>query len=113
MISMRWRLAGLTRTGIIAQWLPLSTQTDADTRSLVRSFLDVFPSATFWTTELVPGRQEHERTVLLSFYEGGIYAYQGDEGRWQKTMTWVLRKDPDNPYYRWFVGNEKPEPKPQ
>lgn len=38
--------------GLFAQWLPLPTQTDADTRSLVRSFLDVFPYATLWTTEL-------------------------------------------------------------
>lgn len=37
---------------MVAQWLPLPTQTDADTRSLVRSFLDVFPHATLWTTEL-------------------------------------------------------------
>lgn len=38
--------------GLLAQWLPLPTQTDSDTRSLVRSFLDVFPHATLWTTEL-------------------------------------------------------------
>ena len=49
---------------------------------------------------------EHERTLLLSFYEAGIYAYQGDQGHWQKTMAWVLRRDPENPYYRWFVGND-------
>lgn len=38
--------------GIVAQWLPLPTQNDEDTRSLVRSFIDVFPHATLWTTEL-------------------------------------------------------------
>jgi spermidine synthase len=38
--------------GMLAQWLPISTQNDEDTRSLVRSFLDVFPYATLWTTEL-------------------------------------------------------------
>jgi spermidine synthase len=38
--------------GLFAQWLPLPTQTDDDTRSLVRSFLDVFAYATLWTTEL-------------------------------------------------------------
>ena len=38
--------------GLFAQWLPIATQNDEDTRSLVRSFLDVFPSATLWTTEL-------------------------------------------------------------
>jgi spermidine synthase len=49
-----YRLAArrLREQGIVAQWLPLPTQTDADTRSLVRSFIDVFPHATLWTTEL-------------------------------------------------------------
>lgn len=42
----------LNTHGLLAQWLPLPTQTDADTRSLVRSFLDAFPYATLWTTEL-------------------------------------------------------------
>ena len=36
----------------MAQWLPLPTQNDEDSRSLVRSFLDVFPHASLWTTEL-------------------------------------------------------------
>ena len=38
--------------GIIAQWLPLPTQNDEDTRSLVRSFLDIYPHTSLWTTEL-------------------------------------------------------------
>ncbi len=42
----------LQPNGLFAQWLPLATQSDDDTRSLVRSFLDVFPYATLWTTEL-------------------------------------------------------------
>ncbi|WP_141740098.1 fused MFS/spermidine synthase [Bosea sp. BIWAKO-01] len=42
----------LAEGGLVAQWLPLPTQNDEDTRSLVRSFLDVFPHATLWTTEL-------------------------------------------------------------
>ena len=37
--------------GIVAQWLPLLTQNIDDSRSLVRSFLDVFPYATLWTSE--------------------------------------------------------------
>ncbi|MFJ4156613.1 fused MFS/spermidine synthase [Pseudomonas sp. NPDC089752] len=37
--------------GLVAQWLPLPTQNDEDSRSLVRSFLDVFPHASLWTTE--------------------------------------------------------------
>lgn len=44
--------ARLQPGGIVAQWLPLPTQNRDDTRSLVRSFLDVFPHATLWTTEL-------------------------------------------------------------
>jgi spermidine synthase len=42
----------LNPDGLLAQWLPLPTQNDEDSRSLVRSFLDVFPHATLWTTEL-------------------------------------------------------------
>jgi spermidine synthase len=38
--------------GLLAQWWPLATQNDEDSRSLIRSFLDVFPYATLWTTEL-------------------------------------------------------------
>jgi Sulfatase len=51
-ISTRLRLANLIRTDSLRSGFPLSTQTDADTRSLVRSFLDVYPSATLWTSEL-------------------------------------------------------------
>lgn len=38
--------------GILAQWLPLPTQNLDETRALVRSFLDVFPYASLWTSEL-------------------------------------------------------------
>lgn len=49
-----YRLAArrLEQNGLVAQWLPLPTQNDEDSRSLVRSFLDVFPYASLWTTEL-------------------------------------------------------------
>ena len=49
-----YRLASsrLRSGGLVAQWLPLPTQNDEDTRSLVRSFLDVFPHVGLWTTEL-------------------------------------------------------------
>jgi spermidine synthase len=52
----------LNLNGLLAQWLPLPTQNDEDSRSLVRSFLDVFPHATLWTTEL------HE-TLLIGSVE--------------------------------------------
>lgn len=41
----------LEQQGLVAQWLPLPTQNIDDSRSLVRSFLDVFPYATLWTSE--------------------------------------------------------------
>lgn len=41
----------LQNQGIVAQWLPLPTQNIDDSRSLVRSFLDVFPYASLWTSE--------------------------------------------------------------
>ena len=44
--------ARLSPGGIVAQWLPLATQNAEDTRSLVRSFLEVFPHSSLWTTEL-------------------------------------------------------------
>jgi spermidine synthase len=42
----------LAAKGLFAQWLPIATQNERETRELVRSFLDVFPYATLWTTEL-------------------------------------------------------------
>ncbi|WP_420995267.1 fused MFS/spermidine synthase [Cupriavidus sp. 30B13] len=48
----RLAAARLQPSGLVAQWLPLPTQNDEDTRALVRSFLDAFPYATLWTTEL-------------------------------------------------------------
>ncbi|MCP1419327.1 spermidine synthase [Pseudomonas laurylsulfativorans] len=41
----------LHKQGLVAQWLPLPTQNIDDSRSLVQSFLDVFPYATLWTSE--------------------------------------------------------------
>lgn len=38
--------------GILAQWWPLPTQNDEESRAMVRAFLDAFPHATLWTTEL-------------------------------------------------------------
>jgi spermidine synthase len=46
--------------GLMAQWWPLPTQNDEASRGLVRSFRDVFPHATLWTTEL------HEMLLLGS-----------------------------------------------
>lgn len=48
----RLAAARLESGGMVAQWLPLPTQNGDDTRSLVKSFIEVFPYATLWTTEL-------------------------------------------------------------
>lgn len=50
----------LATNGLLAQWLPLATQNDEDSRSLVRSVLDVFPYVSLWTTEL------HEMLIVGS-----------------------------------------------
>ncbi|MFM0267731.1 fused MFS/spermidine synthase [Paraburkholderia sediminicola] len=49
-----YRLAAsrLQQGGIVAQWLPLPTQNEEDTRALIQSFIQVFPHAALWTTEL-------------------------------------------------------------
>ena len=41
----------LHKNGLLAQWLPLPTQNIDDSRALVRSFLNVFPYASLWTSE--------------------------------------------------------------
>lgn len=41
----------LQKQGLVAQWLPLPTQNIDDSRSLVRSFIDVFPYASVWSSE--------------------------------------------------------------
>jgi spermidine synthase len=58
-----YRLAStrLRSGGLFAQWWPLSAQNDEDSRALVRSFLDVFPHASLWTTEF------HEMLLIGSF----------------------------------------------
>ncbi|MGI9247644.1 MAG: spermidine synthase [Woeseiaceae bacterium] len=42
----------LNNSGMLAQWLPIATQNDEDTQSLVRSMLDIFPYVMMWTTEV-------------------------------------------------------------
>ncbi|MCI3208102.1 spermidine synthase [Pandoraea sp. LA3] len=49
-----YRLASsrLRDGGVVAQWLPLPTQNEAETKALIASFIAVFPHASLWTTEL-------------------------------------------------------------
>ncbi|MHA6205285.1 fused MFS/spermidine synthase [Dyella soli] len=42
----------LASNGLLAQWWPIATQNDEDSRAMVRSFLDAFPYVTLWTTEM-------------------------------------------------------------
>jgi spermidine synthase len=196
----------LNPNGLMAQWIPLMTQSDADMRSLVRSFIDVFPYAALFTTELHevmlvgspdplifsgpmimarfaqegvrdalveagirspaallatyvtdrdglaayagdappvtddqprieyadftrPGEfavvlrnlleQQRdppldnerllpvvaaERQLLHTFYQAAIYHYSGQSEQVGPLMQHVLQADPENTYYRWFVG---------
>jgi spermidine synthase len=200
--------------GLMAQWWPLATQNEEDSRALVRSFLDAFPFATLWSTELhemllvgstspirldaaqidtrfsrtetaaalrtvgvksaaallatwitdrsgleryagdaaavtddrpriehaawvrrgefqrvlprvlalatdVPiGGDERfksavdaERGALLAFYRAALQAYDGDRKAAAATLGEVLKRDPENPYYRWILPGVTP-PRP-
>ncbi|HZZ11097.1 MAG TPA: fused MFS/spermidine synthase [Paraburkholderia sp.] len=206
-----YRLAAsrLQAGGMVAQWLPLPTQNEDDTRSLIQSFIQVFPYAALWTTELhemmlvgsmqplaldVPrisarfaqpqvatalrevgiaspaallatwvtdraglayyvadarpvtddqprieyapwvrgdafpatlahllalhtspplqgadnafrAAMEESRSALQSFYAAGLDAYRGDRDAWAQDIREALSKDPQNPYFRWLVGD--------
>ncbi|MEC5385671.1 fused MFS/spermidine synthase [Uliginosibacterium sp. H3] len=83
-----YRLAGsrLNVNGIVAQWLPLPTQNDEDSRSLVRSFLDVYPHASLWTTEL------HEMLLVGSMQPIQLDAQRIAERFAQPEVSSVLRE---------------------
>ncbi len=52
--------ARLSENGALAQWWPIATQNDEDSRSLVQSMLEIFPNVALFTTEL------HEMLLLGS-----------------------------------------------
>ncbi|WP_429820160.1 spermidine synthase [Ensifer sp. B1-9] len=201
----------LAPNGLVAQWLPIATQNDEDTRALVRSFLDSFPHASLWSTELhemllvgsvepqeldvgrIASRMadpalvsalgevgissvadllatwmtdrdglkryageilpvtddqprieyaswvrpdELQRTLpnlvalrskaplvgadaalekpvadahnrLMLFYQASLNAYAGYRDEWARDMELLMRVEPDNPYYRWFVSSSE------
>jgi spermidine synthase len=74
--------------GIMAQWFPLSTQNEEDARALVRSFLDVFPHVSLWTTEahetLLVGSREplviDARTLAARFAQPEVRRILGEVG---------------------------------
>lgn len=41
----------LTEEGVVVQWIPLHTQSNADTRMLIATFLKAFPNSSLWWTE--------------------------------------------------------------
>jgi spermidine synthase len=43
--------ARLTDDGVVVQWIPLHTQSNDDTRMLIRTFMEAFPNASLWWTE--------------------------------------------------------------
>ena len=45
-----------------------------------------------------------ERQVLHRFYSAGLNAYRGEREAWARDAQEVARRDPDNPYFRWFFG---------
>jgi spermidine synthase len=105
----------LAPRGIFAQWLPIATQNVEETRELVRSFLDAFPYATLWTTELhemllvgsdspihIDARKVQERfapeTVVASLKGVGI------DSPAAVLATWVTGREG----LEKFVANAKP-----
>jgi spermidine synthase len=94
----------LEPNGLFAQWLPISTQNDEDTRSLVRSFLDVFPYATLWTTEL------HEMLLIGSYSPIEIDAKQLTDRYTQSGVSTALQavgiSSPAALLATWVTGKE-------
>jgi spermidine synthase len=45
-----------------------------------------------------------ERDTLHAFYGAGLDAYRGDRDAWAANLRRVMDADPDNPYYRWVIG---------
>jgi len=94
----------LTPGGMVAQWWPLPTQNLEDSKSLVRSFIDVFPYVTVWTTEvhemLLVGSMQpmpiDARRVTERFERTGVSAALrevGVESAAALLATWVTDRD--------------------
>ncbi|WP_430390877.1 fused MFS/spermidine synthase [Dyella sp. 20L07] len=75
----------LATNGVLAQWWPIATQNDEDSRAMVRSFLDVFPHVTLWTTEM------HEMLLVGSREPIDLDAKQIERRFNQPTVTDALR----------------------
>jgi spermidine synthase len=91
--------------GLFAQWLPIATQNDNDTRSLVQSFLDVFPYATLWTTEL------HEMLLIGSLAPIELDANRISQRFGQPSVSAALKQvgvaSPAALLATWVMGTEE------
>jgi len=96
--------ARLNAQGILAQWLPLPTQNDEDSRALVRSFLDVFPHASLWTSEF------HEMLLVGSLQPLRLDAARITERLQQPSVQQTLREvgidSPAALLATWVTGRE-------
>jgi spermidine synthase len=90
--------------GVMAQWWPLPTQNEEDSRSLVRSFLDVFPYASAWSTEL------HEVLLVGSLaplaLDGPRVAERFAAPGIASTLTDVGVESPEALLGTWLTGRE-------
>jgi spermidine synthase len=46
-----------------------------------------------------------EQQELFDFYRATLAVAAGDRELWEKLISRVITRDPDNPYYRWFLGD--------
>ncbi|WDZ79501.1 hypothetical protein PWG15_29080 (plasmid) [Ensifer adhaerens] len=53
----------------------------------------------------VPLADAHNRLML--FYQASLNAYAGYRDEWARDMELLMRVEPDNPYYRWFVSSSE------
>ncbi|MGA7780183.1 MAG: hypothetical protein WCA85_21075 [Paraburkholderia sp.] len=47
-----------------------------------------------------------QHNTLQTFYGAALDAYRGDRDAWADDIRSVMHDDGENPYYRWFVGND-------
>jgi len=94
----------LAPKGLFAQWLPIATQNEEDTRSLVQSFLDAFPHATLWTTEL------HEMLLVGSespiMLDANSIARRYASGNVTASLKAVGVDSPEAVLATWVTGRE-------
>ena len=46
-----------------------------------------------------------DRASLFSFYTGALAGREGDADTMNAALQRALKSDPDNLYYRWFLGS--------